>query len=304
MQRPLLLIIVLLIAALGLLKYIATSNTENQGETISISGAFALYPISIKWADEFKRTHPGVRFDISAGGAGKGISDVLAGLIDIGAVSRDLHKEEVERGAQPIPVAIDAVVPTMNPHNRNFTQIQSKGVTRQSFIALFAKGTLTNSKSLGGLFSLPIHPYTRSDAAGAADTWAKYVGIKQEDLIGTGVYGDPGLMQAIQRDEYGIGFNNISYVYDPKTKKVRPGIAVVPIDVNENGTIDPQENFYQSLDSLMAAIAQKRYPSPPARKLYFVTKNKSQRKIVNEFLDWVVTDGQKYLTESGYIPLK
>ena len=52
--------------------------------TISISGAFALYPMAVKWADEFKKLHPKVTFNVSAGGAGKGITDALSGLVDIG----------------------------------------------------------------------------------------------------------------------------------------------------------------------------------------------------------------------------
>jgi len=58
--------------------------------TINISGAFALYPITVKWAQEFKKTHPNVTFNISAGGAGKGITDALSGLVDIGLASRDI----------------------------------------------------------------------------------------------------------------------------------------------------------------------------------------------------------------------
>lgn len=38
----------------------------------------------------------------------------------------------------------------------------------------------------------------RSDAAGAAETWAKYFGERQEDLKGIGIFGDPGLAQAIK----------------------------------------------------------------------------------------------------------
>ena len=40
--------------------------------TITISGAFALYPLAVKWGEEFKKLHPGVNFDIQGGGAGKG----------------------------------------------------------------------------------------------------------------------------------------------------------------------------------------------------------------------------------------
>jgi phosphate transport system substrate-binding protein len=57
-------------------------QTKASGQ-ISISGAFALYPMVVKWADEYKKINPGVRFDISAGGAGKGLSDALNGMVEI-----------------------------------------------------------------------------------------------------------------------------------------------------------------------------------------------------------------------------
>ena len=47
--------------------------------TVRVSGAWALYPMMVKWAEEFRKVYPGVRIDVSAGGAGKGITDALAG---------------------------------------------------------------------------------------------------------------------------------------------------------------------------------------------------------------------------------
>jgi phosphate transport system substrate-binding protein len=271
--------------------------------SITISGAFALYPIAVKWGEEFKKVHPNVKFDISAGGAGKGISDALGGLVDLGAVSRELYPAETKKGAFPVAVTRDAVVPTINSANPNAKEILAKGIKKDVFANIFVTGIFKNWKQAGFSVSAPIHIYTRSDAAGAAETWASYFGKKQEDLQGIGVYGDPGLLLAVKKDVIGIGFNNISYAYDPKTKKQQAGITVVPIDINKNGKIDADENFYGSLDEIVKAIAAGKYPSPPARDLYFVSKNKPQRKEVIEFLKWVLTDGQKYVTEAGYIAL-
>src|SRR6185437_16013395 len=86
------------------------SPVDDLEGTISISGAFALYPITVKWAQEFKKLHPKVVFNISAGGAGKGITDALSGLVDIGLASRDINPEEVKKGAYTIYVTKDAVV--------------------------------------------------------------------------------------------------------------------------------------------------------------------------------------------------
>ena len=271
--------------------------------TISISGAFALYPITIKWADEFKKLHPKVKFNISAGGAGKGITDALSGLVDIALASRDIDPAEVKKGAYTIYVTKDAVVPTFNTGNPDAAVLLSKGVKKNQFSDIFVTGGIKNWKQLAGSVSAPVHVYTRSDAAGAGETWAKYFGKKQEDLLGIGVYGDPGLAQAIKKDVIGIGYNNIAYLYDLKTRKQVAGVHALPIDVNGNGKLDANENFYGTIDELTAAIGDGRYPSPPARNLGFLFKGNPKKKELVEFVRYVLTSGQKFVSETGYIPL-
>ena len=281
----------------------ASPKADDLEGTISISGAFALYPITVKWASEFKKLHPKVVFNISAGGAGKGITDALSGLVDIGLASRDIDPSEVQKGAYTVYVTKDAVIPTFNTSNPNASVILSKGLKKDQFVSVFVTGKATNWNQLGGKASVPIHTYTRSDAAGAGETWAKYLGKKQEDLLGIGVFGDPGLAQAVQKDPTGIGYNNLAYLYDLKTRKQVKGISAVPIDVNGNGKIDADENFYATVDQLTAAIAEGKYPSPPARNLGFLFKGKPKRKEVIEFVKYVLTTGQKSVEEDGYIGL-
>jgi phosphate transport system substrate-binding protein len=271
--------------------------------TINISGAFALYPITVKWAQEFKKQHPNVVFNISAGGAGKGITDALSGLVDIGLASRDINPEEVKKGAYTIFVTKDAVVPTFNTGNPNAAALLAKGVKRDQFLNVFVTGNIKNWNQLGGKVSVPIHVYTRSDAAGAAETWAKYFNKKQEDLLGVGVFGDPGVAQAVKKDVTAIGFNNLAYLYDLKTRKQVAGVHALPIDVNGNGKVDADENFYDTIDAITDAIAAGKYPSPPARNLGFLFKGKPKRPELVEFVKYVLTDGQKYVDENGYIAL-
>ncbi len=277
--------------------------TDDIEGTITISGAFALYPITVKWADEFKKLHPKVVFNISAGGAGKGITDALSGLVDIGLASRDIDPSEVKKGAYTIYVTKDAVVPTFNTANPDAAALLAKGVKRSQFLDIFVTGNIKNWKQVAGKVSVPIHIYTRSDAAGAGETWAKYFGKKQEDLLGVGVYGDPGLSLAVKKDPAAIGYNNIAYLYDLKTRKQVAGVHALPIDVNGNGKIDADENFYSTIDELTAAIAEGKYPSPPARNLGFLFKGKPKKKELVEFVKYVLTTGQKFVDENGYIAL-
>jgi len=74
---------------IGLPIQVQAQSKELKGQ-ISLSGAFALYPLAVKWAEEFRKLHPKVKIDISGGGAGKGITDALAKVVDLGMVSREL----------------------------------------------------------------------------------------------------------------------------------------------------------------------------------------------------------------------
>jgi phosphate transport system substrate-binding protein len=278
---------------------------EKLSGQISITGAFALYPMTVKWSEEFRKIHPDVRIDISAGGAGKGISDALNGMVEIGMVSREIYPEEMKNGAFPIAVTKDAVVAVISELNPALNEILTKGLKTDAGNNIWITGKYSTwTQAFNTKTTAPLHVYTRSDACGAAEMWAKFFGKKQEDLLGVGVFGDPGLAQAVKRDPLGIGFNNIGYAYDATTKKQVKGLRVVPLDLNNNGKIDQDEDFYNSMNDLISAIASGKYPSPPARELYFVVKgNPKNNKVLTEFIKWVLTDGQKFVHESGYITL-
>jgi phosphate transport system substrate-binding protein len=295
--------IVTLLLFTALFSHKATGQTKLEGR-ISLSGAFALYPMAVKWAEEFKKINPGVKIDISAGGAGKGVTDVLNNMVDIGMVSREIYPEELKKGAIAIAVTKDAVVPVISALNPSLNEILAVGLTPEAGKNLWISGTYkTWNQAFNTKLKAPIHVYTRSDACGAAEVWAKYLGEKQEDLLGSAVFGDPGLALAVKKDALGIGFNNIGYTYDFNTKKQISGIRVVPIDLNKNGKIDPEENFYNTMDELIDAIAKGKYPSPPARDLFFVLNKKPTDRVLREFLKWVLSEGQKYVNQTGYINL-
>jgi phosphate transport system substrate-binding protein len=271
--------------------------------SIQLSGAFALYPLAVRWAEVFQQQHPNVQIDISGGGAGKGITDALAGMVDIGMVSREVYPEELEKGAFPVAVTVDAVVPTIHAKNPEIEAIRKRGITREQAEKLWNQEYATWGEVLGTASKAPVHVYTRSDACGAAETFAAWLGRRQENLKGTAVYGDPGVAAAVQKDRVGIGFNNIAYVYDQHSKQPFQDMAVIPIDLNGDGQITPEEDFYSCSDSIIAGIKDGRYPSPPSRPLYMVTKGRPEKAAVREFLLFILKEGQQYAGETGYIDL-
>ena len=277
---------------------------ETLSGTIVLSGAWALYPMVVRWAEEFRREHPNGRVDVGAGGAGKGMADALAGMVDLGMVSREVYPPEIERGAWWVSVTRDAVVPVVSVENPVLDSLVARGVTRERFRDVWLEGSVSEWDDIvAGGPAAPVRAYTRSDACGAAQTWAAYLGGTQEELVGVGVYGDPGLAEAVRRDAFGIGYNNINYAYDHDSGRPVPGLVVVPIDLDESGRIEAEEDFYSTMDEIVAAIGEGRYPSPPSRDLHLVSHGVPTRPEVVAFLEWILTEGQALVAEAGYISL-
>jgi len=282
----------------------ADSQSDELQGNISISGAFALYPMMTRWAEEFQRLHPKVTFDISAGGAGKGMTDAVSGAVDIGMVSRGIKPEEEAQGAYGVAVTKDAVFPVVNAKNPVAAEILAQGISQENFIKIYITGEITTWGQVVGKPEITdeIHVYTRSDAAGAPEMWAKFTGDKtQEDLLGIGVNADPGLLEAVLKDPLGIGYNNLGYAFELASGNPVAGVLIAPIDLNNDGKADDDERI-ETMPEAIQAVATGKYPSPPARPLNVVTKDKPTG-VVQTFILWILTDGQAFVGEGGYVQL-
>jgi phosphate transport system substrate-binding protein len=218
-------------------------------------------------------------------------------------VSRNIKPDEIAQGIIALSVVEDAVLPTINSENPVIDTILEKGLTKQQFHDIFISGTITTWGQLINSSNInPIRVYSRSDPCGAAETWAQYLGNYTQDDFTTKVSkvkDDPGVAGAVSGDPFGIGYNNVNYAYSPDTKEPYEGLKPVPIDLNENGTIDPEENFYNNRDDVVNAEISNALPSPPARYIYLVTLNEFTGE-TKEFVRWILTDGQQYVFSGGY----
>ena len=286
----------LLISLLFVTNSVVSAEEKELKGTVTLSGAWAIYPMAVAWAEGFQKKYPKVKIDVSAGGAGKGAADAIAGVVDIGMGSRDPDPAEIKKGIVPVYILHDAVFPVISDKNPALTDLLKKGVKRQSWIDIYISGIITTwDEVIGRKVDKKIHVYTRSDSCGAAASWAVYLGKKQEDLRGVGVYGDPGLLEAAKRDPIGIGYSNFSYVFTREGTVVK-GAKLVPIDSNENGIVDADE-VYESRDVAVKAIRAGRYPA--TRKNYFFVKGKP-KELVKEFIEFALSDkGTKIVDEVG-----
>lgn len=295
---------------LGILILLANSCTVFPGSSdesdlrgnVNVSGAFAIYPLMTRWAEEFQRINPGVGFNIASVGAEEGMTDVLTGKVNIGMVSREVSEEEKAKGAYQIPIGKDAVFVLVSADNPVLAQLSEKGVTKNTLEKIFITGEIRTWGDVIGNESIKdeIHVYTRADLCGAGATWGLFLGGTQNDLLGEKKFGDPGIIQSLQNDPLGIGYNNLIYAYG-LGDVASPGTLILPMDLNNNGEADPDE-ILDTRTEATHAVASGLYPAPPSRYLYLVTNGKPDGN-TQAFLEWILMDGQAYVDQLGYVQL-
>jgi ABC-type phosphate transport system, periplasmic component len=262
------------------------------------------------WADIYE-DQTDTAFDISGGGTGVGVSDLFNEQVNIAMMGREPFEEETERGLVAVPMLIDTVVGTVNQNNPVIDQIQSQGLTRAEMEAIFTK-EVTN---WGELFEdvdvdEEIVVYGRSDASAAYKKWGEFLGgdgeaYTQDELEGLSdgnFNGDQPVAQALGDTENAIGMNNINYVYALESGELDGEIRPIPLDGDGEG-LSEEEYFYDTRGEFLAAVERGDYPAPPAREMWLAANGEYGAEAA-AFVEWVLTDGQQYVSENGYVPLE
>jgi phosphate transport system substrate-binding protein len=115
-----------------------------RGMTVRIDGSTSMVQINQALRNSFELRFPGTNVDATADGSDNGIQDLLAGNVDLAAISRPLTSQEQAQGLVAIPVAKDAiaiVVGSNNPFRR--------GLKKNQVVEIF-QGKLTDWSAVGG----------------------------------------------------------------------------------------------------------------------------------------------------------
>jgi len=280
-----------------------TVKSELTGN-FSISGAFALYPLILKLADEFMAIHPGVRIEVEKTGTGEGITKLLEGKTQLAMISRPLTDEETGAGIWVIPVAKEGVAPVVNQNNPHIEKLLNQGLSPDEFIHIFVSG---KQPSWGEVLDTDskekITVYTRSDESGAAEIWAAFMYKKASDLKGIGINGDDEMIKSIQEDPLAIGFSNFSYAFDVTTGDRKKDIQIIPVDLDFDNKIDRVEVPFINLEEAHRSLWLGFFPDQLCRELTLGSSGKPTDPAIVEFLKYVLGEGQSDIKKTGFCPL-
>jgi phosphate transport system substrate-binding protein len=284
------------------LPVIGFSQTK-PSEKVLISGTKFTYPLVEKWIGEFKQAHPEVEIALLP----KGSTEKATLAIN----AYKIPKEQLKENFDYINISRYALLPITNAHNPLNEDYLKKGLKESDVKSIFFENPddlvseQKNSKSKKNAFAPTI--YTREQKSCAPITFANHFGFNQEDIQGKGITGDDKfLIQAVKKDSSGITYNNLGFIYDLNSRKVIDGISVIPFDLNENGKLETDENFYGSLDDVIKNLENSKTSVIPVEyvTMSFPKETVVQNAAAKLFLDYILSQGQQHNHQFGFLNLE
>jgi phosphate transport system substrate-binding protein len=195
-------------------------TTVASGTAVRIDGSTSMVTVNQNLKSAFERQFPGTTLTTSAGGTDKGIQDLVAGRVDVAAVSRPLTAQEQGQGLTAVPIARDAIAIIVKKNNP-FIQ----GLTSAQLADIFT-GKINNWSAVGGSAG-NLRVINRPPISGTNRTFQELV-LKKANFGTTSnittlpTDGTTVLIQALGTD--GIGYATSAQAVRQQT------VRIVPID--------------------------------------------------------------------------
>jgi len=263
-------------------------------ETIVISGTKFTYPLIEKWIAEYTKINPNANIQLSSK---TGASQPA----DLNIIAHQPTNEELNENKEIIYAGRYALLPVTNTTNPILSGTRKKGFNKNDIDKLFFEVVNYDDESATKekpKFAATI--YARDNQACASTALATYFGHVSSEIKGKKVLGDDiYLLSAIKKDSIGLTYNNLGYLYDTNSRKLKDGIALLPLDLKK----ETKDILTGNLDNVIEILEKNHIETIPVEKIGFVFSQQTVRKEVSEFLKWVLSDGQKFNHEEGFLHL-
>jgi phosphate transport system substrate-binding protein len=306
------------------------SSAVTTGADGQLTGAGATfpYPLYSKWFDTYNK-NKGVRINYQSVGSGAGIQQLKNQTVNFGASDAPLNDEDLKKMPAPvvhIPTVAGAVAVIYNL--QEVPKLRLDGQTLAGmFLGQIKRWNDPKIAALNPGASLPNRAVTvthRSDGSGTSyiftnylkavsPEWSSQVGAGKsvEWPVGIGGKGNDGVAAVVKQTAGAIGYAELAYAIENK-------IAYAALRNKAGQFVEPSVASTIAAAEGASAAMQKDVRTPivnePGAKAYpiagftYILVYKKQQdaakgKVLTEFLNWAMTDGQGMAEPLLYAPL-
>lgn len=302
-----------------------------QSSTITGAGSTFVNPLMSKWSKEYHTLHPSIQINYQSIGSGGGRQQFLSKTVAFGASDAPLTDEQLAQAGGDtnvlhVPVTQGSVVVAYNlPEVKSqlrFSPETLAGIFLGE-IKLWNDAKIAADNKGVSLPAKPVLVVHRSEGSGTTDIFTDYLtkvseqwkskvgrGSSVQWPVGIGGQGNEGVANQIRNTSGGVGYIELAYARQNKISyglvKNRAGNYVDPEPKNVTNAAASLQNIPADLRfSITDQAGAQAYPIAGSTwvLLYRKPADPEQGKLVAAFIQWAITDGQKYANELDYAVL-
>jgi phosphate transport system substrate-binding protein len=297
--------------------------------TLNGAGATFPYPMYSKWFSDYNKLHSDVQINYQSIGSGGGIRQVLNGTVDFGASDGPMTDEQLTQSKTKIlhiPTVLGAVVPAYNVPGISgeikFTPEALAGIFLGK-ITNWNDPALTKVNPGVNFPNQPIIVIYRSDGSGTTFIFTDYLSKISKDWsnavgkgtsvkwqIGMGGKGNEGVAGQIRQLQGSIGYVELIYAVQNKitygsVKNAAGNFVKASLDGVTEAAASVKAMPADFRVSITNAPGKTAYPISSFTWLLIPAQSKDPKKgkIIADFLNWMLGDGQKMTNDLSYAPL-
>lgn len=269
-----------IIVALFLLQI---NSAEAQTQTVNIKAPGFVRPLVERWIAEYQKINSDLSFQL-----GQKKDNAIIFVLE----EREERKEE--RG-ETVFFGRYAIVPFTGKDSEAAALIAKKKLNDKRIKnLLFEKDDLSEEKS--DKLEDKLHIYTGAQSFSVALPYAAAYGLTAADYRGKRIQGDDRFLnKAVGEDAWGLGISALGNLYDLQSRHLKDQLQVASLD--DSKKID----LTASLDEVLEALETYTVEGIDVEKIGFAFDVNNLQ--LNRFVNWVLTDGQRYLHEYGLLTL-
>jgi phosphate transport system substrate-binding protein len=297
---------------------------------INAAGATFPYPIYGKWFEEFAKTNPDAQINYQSIGSGGGIRQFSEGTVDFGASDMPMTDEQIAKFKnKPLhfPTVLGGIVPTYNipgvTQELKFTPEALAGIYLGK-IKNWNDPELVKANPGVKLPANEIVVVHRSDGSGTSFVFTDYLSKVSPEWkskvgastsvswpVGLGGKGNEGVAGVVKQSPNSIGYVELIYVLQNKMAygSLRNAAGVF-LKADLNSVTEAAASAAKTMPadfrvSITNAPGKNAYPISTFTYLLIPSKigDPAKKKAIVAFVNWMLTDGQKYAPALAYAPL-
>lgn len=269
----------------------ASALTAQNDGVITVRTSKASRPLVERWIAAYSEVHPDTKIELVTG---KGVEADLV-LTNHKTDNQDGHVTYVGRYA---------LLPVTSAENPLKEDIERRVWSAKDLKKLFFvneeeedfEDIKTRKEKLGEKLTV----YTGTHSKGWTPVVAAHFGRTTEELKGQKVAGDDVfLLQALADNPEGVAFAAVPCLYDRTSRHLRTELALLPLGVKREQSEVLREG---TLDEVLQVLEGGTFDAIPTEQVGFIYKTFDRD--IDHFLAWVLSDGQQYLAEQGFLRLE